>query len=270
MKPIKSQTMRLSFVGSGPGDPELLTMRAVARLREADLVLYDALVTPEILALVNPDARLINVGKRSGRHSMTQLMINKLLVRLARHGHRLVRLKGGDPVIFGRLQEEMQALDAAGFAYEIVPGITTASAAAASVGMSLTRRGVARRVQFVTGHAEDGSDFDPVSAGLCDHSVTSIVYMARKAAPFIKQDLLKAGWPAEMPVLVLSSVSRPDQISLRVSLSALDHAVAALPASLPLVLILGDAVASASWHEAAMSGDVQSAEPLPDAARSWR
>lgn len=260
MKPIKSQTARLSFVGSGPGDPELLTLRAATRLREADLVLYDALVTPEILALANPAARLINVGKRSGRHSMTQSTINKLLVRLARGGQRLVRLKGGDPVIFGRLREEMQALDRAGFAYEIVPGITTASAVAASVGMSLTQRGIAQRVQFVTGHAEDGSDFDPVRAGVCDRSVTSIIYMARKAAPFIRQGLLNAGWPADMPVLIVTSVSRPDQTSLRVSLAALDHAVAALPASLPLVLVVGDVVASASWRNTAMVGDAQPAD----------
>jgi len=242
MNPKKTPSACLSFVGAGPGDPELLTMRAVARLREADVVLHDALVTPDILALASPDARLINVGKRSGRHSMSQPMINKLLVRLVRQAQRVVRLKGGDPVIFGRLQEEMQALDAAGHAYEIVPGITTASAVAASVGMSLTQRGVAQRVQFVTGHAEDGSAFDPVSAGLADRSVTSIIYMARKAAPFIKQGLLDLGWPADTPILIVTSASRPDQTNMRVSLSALDHVVAALPASLPLTLVMGDVV----------------------------
>jgi uroporphyrin-III C-methyltransferase len=227
---------RVSFVGAGPGDPELLTVRAVRRLGDADVVLYDALVTPDVLALAA--GRKINVGKRAGRHSMSQAQIDRLLVRLASKGWRVVRLKGGDPVVFGRLDEEMAALDAAGIPFEIVPGITAASAAASAAGISLTRRGVARRVQFVTGHTEQDDVFDPVAAGVADPSVLSVIYMARGAASGIATGLLGAGWEPNTSVLVVVSASRPDELKIRTSLRALEHSVAALPRDMPLVLML--------------------------------
>ncbi|MEQ8266522.1 MAG: uroporphyrinogen-III C-methyltransferase [Parvibaculum sp.] len=237
---------QVSFAGSGPGDPELLTMRTVRRLREADVVLHDALVTQEILALA--PGRKIDVGKRAGRHSMSQPQICRLLVRLARTGKNIVRLKGGDPVIFGRLDEEIAVLDAAGISFEIVPGITAASAAAAAAGLSLTKRGVARRVQFVTGHTENGDPFDPVSAGLADPSVSSVIYMARGAAAAIAGGLLRAGWSPETSVLVVANASRRDELKIGTSLLYLEHSVAALPRDMPLVLMLGAVAASPHYR----------------------
>ena len=242
MSAIRRREAQVSFVGAGPGDPELLTIRALQRLQSARVVLHDALVPREILGLVPPDVRLISVGKRAGRHSMPQDRINTLLVRLARRGHRLVRLKGGDPAIFGRLAEEVSALKEAGVSYEVVPGITAASAAAAATGISLTLRGKARRVQFVTGHAEDGSDFDPVASGLCDPHVTSAIYMARKAAPKIQAGLLSAGWSREAQALIVGNAGRADEVQIRTRLDALSRSLAALPRETAVILLLGAAI----------------------------
>ncbi|MDP1627584.1 uroporphyrinogen-III C-methyltransferase [Parvibaculum sp.] len=235
-------TGAVSFIGAGPGDPELLTVRAMRRLQHADIVLHDALGTVQILDLLPESVRRINVGKRAGRHAMPQEEINRLLVNLASRGKRVARLKGGDPVIFGRLDEEMTALAEADIPYEIVPGITAASAAAASAGLSLTMRGVARRVQFVTGHTRKGEPFDPVAAGLADPAVTSVVYMARGAASAIGTGLIDAGWPGTTPVLIVASASQPDEVRVVASLNRLKHAVAALPPDAPLVLIVGNIV----------------------------
>ena len=251
----------VSFVGAGPGDPELLTIRAIRRLRKADIVLHDALGTEEILAILPASVRRVNVGKRAGRHSMPQDDINRLLVNLARRGRRVVRLKGGDPVIFGRLDEEIAALAAAGIPSEIVPGITAASAAAASAGLSLTLRGVARRVQFVTGHTDRNEIFDPVASGLADPSVTSMVYMARGAAGQISAGLIAAGWPEKSPVLAIASASLPGEMLIRASLDRLEQAVSSMPAEAPLILILGDAVAAG--HRQPATGAPQAA-PFED------
>lgn len=244
----------VSFVGAGPGDPELLTLRAMRRLQQAEIVLHDALGTGQILALLPSAVRRINVGKRAGRHSMPQGEICRLLVKAASQGRRIVRLKGGDPAIFGRLDEEMDALDAAGIAYEIVPGITAASAAAASVGLSLTRRGQARRVQFVTGHTQKGEAFDPVAAGIADTHMTSVIYMARGAIANICTGLLDAGWSAASSVLVVAAASQPGELRIRTSLKRLKNAVATLPADTPLVLILGGAVTAGKPRQIAVAG----------------
>lgn len=251
MIPDRKTESLVSFVGAGPGDPELLTLRAMQRLQQADVILHDALGTGEILALLPSSIRRIDVGKRAGRHAMPQDEINRLLVRMARPGRRVVRLKGGDPSIFGRLDEETDALRAAGIAYEIVPGITAASAAAAATGISLTSRGKARRVQFVTGHTHDGEAFDPVAAGIAAPGVTSVVYMARGAAPAIATGLLSAGWPAETPVVIVAGASQPEELTIHARLGSLAQAVAALPAQAPLLLILGDNVAAAPLRSGA-------------------
>ncbi|MAM95240.1 uroporphyrinogen-III C-methyltransferase [Parvibaculum sp.] len=254
MTALKGKTPFVSFVGAGPGNPDLLTLRAMRRLKEAEIVLHDALGTREILDLLPAPVRRVNVGKRAGRHAIPQEEINLLLVNLALRGRRVVRLKGGDPAIFGRLEEEVAALADAGIPYEIVPGITAASAAVASVGLSLTMRGVARRVQFVTGHTRQDEAFDPVASGIGDPGVTSVVYMARGAAAGIGAGLINAGWPGTTPVLVLASVSQPNEIHIWASLNRLAHAVAALPADAPLVLVLGNAVAASKLRREAVAG----------------
>ncbi|MAB14480.1 uroporphyrinogen-III C-methyltransferase [Parvibaculum sp.] len=233
---------QVSFVGAGPGDPELLTLRALQRLQSAEVVLHDALVPREILDLVAPEGRLLSVGKRAGRHSMPQSRINALLVRLALRGYRVVRLKGGDPAVFGRLAEETEALSEAGVSYEVVPGITAASAAAASSGISLTLRGSSRRVQFVTGHTEGAGDFDPVALGLCDPEVTGAIYMARKAVPKIREGFLAAGWSGETNVLIVGNAGRADEVHIRSRLSFLAQNMDALPSNMAVILLLGEAI----------------------------
>lgn len=254
MIPDRTTEPLVSFVGAGPGDPELLTLRAMQRLRQADIILHDALGTGEILALLPPSIRRIDVGKRAGRHAMRQDEINRLLVRIARPGRRVVRLKGGDPAVFGRLDEEMDALRAAGIAYEIVPGITAASAAAAAAGISLTSRGKARRVQFVTGRTRAGEVFDPVASGLAAPDITSVIYMARAAAAPIRDGLLRAGWSAASSVLVVAAASQPGELHIRTSLNRLESAVATLPADAPLVLILGTAAPAGKPQRFAVAG----------------
>lgn len=242
------KTPFVSFVGAGPGDPELLTIRALRRLEQADIVLHYALGTAEILNLLPSSVRRVNVGKRAGRHAMPQDEINRLFVNLAQRGKRVVRLKGGDPVIFGRLDEETAALSAAGIGFEIVPGITAASAAAASAGLSLTRRGDARRVQFVTGHTKEGEPFDPVASGVASPGVTSAIYMARGAVRRVRAGLIETGWARQTPVLIVAGASQSGETRIASRLDGLEQAVLSLPRDLPLVLIVGPAVASTQMN----------------------
>src|SRR3546814_1982776 len=170
------------LVGAGPGDPDLLTRKGERLIRAADIIFHDALVGPGVLALARKATELVPVGKRSGRHSKDQGSINDLLLKAARAGLRVVRLKGGDPSIFGRSAEEMEHLRRYGIAVHVVPGITAASAAAASAGISLTLRGMARRLQFVTAHVRAGAALDLDWRALADPDATLAVYMGRAAA----------------------------------------------------------------------------------------
>ncbi|HEX3486438.1 MAG TPA: uroporphyrinogen-III C-methyltransferase [Micropepsaceae bacterium] len=232
------------FVGAGPGDPDLLTVRALKILRDADVVLYDALVSDAILDLIPPAAQSFSVGKRAGAVCITQAEINRMLVRLACPGRKLVRLKGGDPGIFGRLAEEIAALRDAGIAFEIVPGITAASAAAAASGISLTLRGHARRVQFVTAHVRDGDTLDLDWPSLADESATTVFYMARQAAARIAERLMTHGLPAGTPVLLMSDVSHATQMRLCVSLSELPQAARKFPPGAPFIVLVGEVTAA--------------------------
>jgi uroporphyrin-III C-methyltransferase len=196
---------KVFLVGAGPGAVDLLTLRAARLLGEADVVLYDALVGPEVLALA-PQAKKVSVGKRCGRRSLSQSAINLLLVDAALSFKRVVRLKGGDPAVFGRLHEELLALNTAGIAYEIVPGITSALAAAAQLGVSLTERGVARSVTFATpaigqGQA-NGSDW-----AQADPSSTLCLYMAGGELGACARRLLAEGWAADTPLRAVRDVS---------------------------------------------------------------
>jgi uroporphyrin-III C-methyltransferase len=225
------------LVGAGPGAPDLLTVRAARLLEAADIVFHDALVHPETLALAGK-ARFVDVGKRYGQVSTEQRFINRAIVEAARSHETIVRLKGGDPMVFGRAQEEIEALEAAGVAYEVVPGITAALAASASLGVSLTRRGVARTLAFLTprvGRGENASEWLPAALG----ADSIALYMAAGASQAIARDLIAGGKPASTPAVLVESVSLPQEARVFTTLAAL--AAAPLPqASGPVVMLVGE------------------------------
>lgn len=230
------------LVGAGPGDPDLLTRRAARLIAEADILFFDALVGPEICALARGDAELVSVGKRSGRHSKAQETINDLLLAAARAGRRVVRLKGGDPSIFGRSTEEMERLTRAGIPVHVCPGITAASAAAASGGVSLTLRGLARRLTFVTAHARAGESLDLDWQALAASDTTLAIYMGRAAATEVQRQLVAAGRDPATPVMIAVNVSLPNERIIRGRLDALGFLVAAISDDDPALLLIGEAV----------------------------
>jgi uroporphyrin-III C-methyltransferase/precorrin-2 dehydrogenase/sirohydrochlorin ferrochelatase len=197
----------VSLVGAGPGDPELLTRRAARRLAEADLVLYDALVPLAVLDLA-PAAQRFYVGKRAARKSITQDTINRLMIRAARRGRRVVRLKAGDPFVFGRGGEEALALGAAGIPCEVVPGVSSALAAPALAGIPVTHRGLASAFVVVSGHAERA--WGPVLHALAPGSATVVVLMGLSSREALASALLARGWPAVTPAAVLCAASQPE------------------------------------------------------------
>ena len=199
-------TGHVSIVGAGPGDPELLTVRAVRALAAADLVLYDALVSPEVLALA-PRAQRFCVGKRAGRASFRQEAIHALMIRSARRGKRVVRLKGGDPFVFGRGGEEVLALRAAGIPHEVVPGISSALAAPALAGIPVTHRGLA--TAFASCPATPRAAWQPLLGGLTPNAATVVVLMGLGARAGIAAFLLERGWAASTPTAVLLAAGTP-------------------------------------------------------------
>ncbi len=226
---------KVYLVGAGPGDPELLTVRAAQLLSRADVILHDALVSPEILALANPKTRLFDIGKRCGAKLLTQVEINALLIAHAQTSETVVRLKGGDPSVFGRSGEEISALNDAGVDFEIVPGITTATAVAAAAKISLTDRRHASAITLMTAHR--GRDEDAVEWDrLVTSGATIAIYMPGKDYREISAQLRRSGLAADTPCVVVSQVSSPNEQKLYTSVSALSHA-AALPA--PSLLIVG-------------------------------
>jgi len=230
------------LVGAGPGDPDLLTRKAERLLNAADIVFHDALVGPAILALVREDCEVVSVGKRSGRHSKDQQSINDLLLSAARVGKRVVRLKGGDPSIFGRSTEEIDHLAKHGIGVRICPGITVASAAAANGTMSLTLRGAARKLTFITAHARAGEDLELDWSTLAATDATLAVYMGRAAASEISQKLIAAGRDPGTPVMIAVNVSLPNERLIRGQLSALAFLVQTISETDPTLLLIGKAV----------------------------
>lgn len=202
---------RIFLAGAGPGSSDLLTLKTARLLAQAEVVLHDSLVGPDVLALINQDAEIIDVGKRCGQAATAQAEICRLLVQYAATGKLVVRLKGGDPVIFGRLTEEIEALRQANFDFEVVPGVTAASAAAASVGLSLTQRLKARSVHFITGHGADQGlpVFD--WKALVQTGGTLAIYMGRKHLQALIEKLLQAGLQADIPAIIVESASLPEQ-----------------------------------------------------------
>lgn len=233
---------RVSLVGAGPGDPELLTRKAARLLSEADLVLYDALVEPEALEMA-ATARRFFVGKRAGRPAIRQDAINRLMIREARRGHRVVRLKCGDPFVFGRGGEEALALAAAGIPCEVVPGVSSALAAPLLAGIPVTHRGLASAFLVVSGHAE--SAFAPVLGSLAPGAATIVVLMGLSNRASIRRHLLDAGWGPATPAAVLIGASRPGAEAWHGTLEDLDFADDATGADLPGILVIGAVAALA-------------------------
>ncbi|MCT4654989.1 MAG: uroporphyrinogen-III C-methyltransferase [Cohaesibacter sp.] len=230
----------VSFVSSGPGDPELLTLKAVNRLQNADVILYDDLSAGDILSHANPEADLVSVGKRAGRPSPKQDHINKLLVDYAKHGGKIVRLKSGDAGIFGRLEEEVTCLHEAGFEYEIIPGITAASAAAASFGIPLTRRLVARRLQFITGHDVTGKLPEQLNlAALSDEEVITVVYMGKRTFAKLATLLLEHGMSPDTPALLAKGISTPEEKIEETTVSVLQQSLPNDTDTTPTLIIYG-------------------------------
>ncbi len=231
----------ISFVSAGPGDPELLTLKAVDRLRRADAVLYDDLAAGDILGHVRAGADLVGVGKRAGRASPRQDHINRLLVDYAVGGARVVRLKSGDAGIFGRLEEEVEALRAAGIGFEIVPGVPSPCAAAAGAGIPLTRRHAARRLQFITGHDVSGRLPNDLNiAALADMQAVTAVFMGRRTFPQLAARLIAAGLPADTPALLVEDASLPGANRLRGTVASLAaQLAAAAPRPSPAMILYG-------------------------------
>jgi uroporphyrin-III C-methyltransferase len=231
------------LVGAGPGAPDLLTVRAVRLLERADIVFHDALVHPETLAIATR-AQLVAVGKRCGKHSTAQRFINKRLVDAARQHAVVVRLKGGDPMLFGRAQEEIQALRESGIAFEVVPGVTSALAASAELGASLTQRGVSRSVAFVTPRIGEGEQISSwVSAAVA--ADTAVIYMGRGEAAAISAALIAAGRSRQTPVALVESASLSQGTRHIGRLTDLPH-LATLTGDGPTMIILGEVVNAAT------------------------
>ena len=236
----RERTGRVTLVGAGPGDPELLTLKAVRALQLATVILYDDLVGPEVLELARREARRIAVGKAGKGPSCKQSDINEQLVALALAGETVVRLKGGDPLVFGRATEEIDACRAAGIEVQIVPGISAAQGAAAALGFSLTERGHARRIQFVTGHGADGKlprDID--WSAIADPAVTTILYMPRGTLAEFSIAAIAAGLAPDTPAIAIASATLPEQAHVAATLASLDVAAQGLLPRRPVLAIIG-------------------------------
>jgi uroporphyrin-III C-methyltransferase len=234
------------LVGAGPGDPDLLTRKAEKLIAAADIIFYDALVGRGILDMIAEGTELVCVGKRSGRHSKAQENIDDMLVEAGLSGKRVVRLKGGDPAMFARASEELNALRAAGLCVRICPGVTAAGAAAASAGISLSLRGIARRVQFITAHGRRGQTLDLDWRALADPACTLAVYMGREAAPALSRALIAAGLPGSTPALVACDVSLPQEQMLHTRLDLLPLVAKTFADDRPTLLLIGEAVAQSA------------------------
>jgi uroporphyrin-III C-methyltransferase/precorrin-2 dehydrogenase/sirohydrochlorin ferrochelatase len=252
------------LVGAGPGDPELLTLRAVRALQSADVILFDDLVAADILDFARREAKKMLVGKTGHKASCRQDDINALMISLAKAGRRVVRLKGGDPMIFGRADEEIAACRAAGIAVEVVPGITTAQGAASRLLVSLTRRGQARRVQYITGHAantgRDGKLPNDIDwASLADPAVTTVVYMPTRTLSELVAKALAAGLDAATPAVAVERATRPDERVIGAAIADLPARLASAPPSGPLLVMIGRAFTDYVQANQTPAADKQSA-----------
>jgi uroporphyrin-III C-methyltransferase/precorrin-2 dehydrogenase/sirohydrochlorin ferrochelatase len=232
----------VALVGAGPGDPELLTLRAARLMQQAEVVLHDHLVSDAVLALVNPRAERLYVGKEDSRHALPQGEMNALMVALARAGKRVVRLKGGDPFTFGRGGEEAEALAAAGIPFEVVPGITSAAGASSYAGIPLTHRDCAQSCVFVTGHRREGGG-EPDWATLARPNQTVVVYMGVGALGLIAQRLVEHGRGADTPAAVIERATTPEQRVVVGTLATLPELAREADVKPPALIIVGEVVA---------------------------
>ena len=236
-----SQQGSVTLVGAGPGDPELLTIKAVRAIERADVVLIDDLVNPEVLAYAPASARVIQVGKRGGCASTPQEFIERLMVAEARAGHNVVRLKGGDPYMFGRGGEERATLRGQGIAVDVIPGISSGLAAPSSIGVPLTHRAHSQGVTFVTGHGKDAAS-EPNWAALAQSGLTLVIYMGVARCEAIQAGLLAGGAAADTPVAVIQSATRQDQRQLLTTLGQLPQALRDSSLASPSIIVVGDVV----------------------------
>ncbi len=239
------QQAQVYLVGAGPGDPDLLTVKALRVIRDAEVVIYDRLISAGILELIPTGIARFYVGKADSRHSLCQDEINELLVKLARGGHRVVRLKGGDPLVFGRGSEEAEYLARHQVPFEIVPGVTAASGCTAALGIPLTHRGLATGVRFVTGHCRDNRALDLNWASLADPDTTLVIYMGLANLAEISRRLIEAGLPPETPGAVIASGTTAEQAECRGGLAALPALAAAAQLQAPALIVVGRVVALA-------------------------
>ncbi|WP_417580309.1 uroporphyrinogen-III C-methyltransferase [Nitrincola sp.] len=232
----------VALVGAGPGDPELITRKGWRLILQADVLIYDALVSDELLADIPVSIPRMYVGKRKGQHSMSQEAICELLIKQARLGKRVVRLKGGDPLVFGRVTEEIQALQQAGIAFTLVPGITAAAGCAASCNFSLTERSIAASVRFVTAHTCD--DRETPWADLARRDETLVFYMGLSKAPRISLELQRHGLPPDWPVLLVERGTQRNQRSVRTDLANLVDCIQQHRLESPTLIFVGQVVAA--------------------------
>ena len=230
----------VSFVSSGPGDPELLTLKAVDRLKAADAILFDDLSSGPILKFAKPDADLVGVGKRANRPSPKQHAVSQLLVDYAQNGGHIVRLKSGDSGLFGRLEEELTALKEAGISYEIIPGVSSAFAAAAAAGIPLTRRLSARRIQFVTGHDVTGELPENMNlTALADPMATTVLFMGKRTFGKLQTQLEEQGLSPDTPALLAEAVSTPKQRLSRMTMGELAQKLGQETSPNPALILYG-------------------------------
>lgn len=245
----------VSLVGAGPGDPELMTVKALRLLKQADVVVYDRLVSTDILSLIPTGVSRISVGKDVGNHCVPQSEINEIIVNLAHAGRKVVRLKGGDPYMFGRGGEEALALKEHKIEFEVVPGITAASGCSAYSGIPLTHRGMSRRVQFITGHFNDN---DPVNLNwksIVDPDSTLVIYMGLSTLPRVIQSLIDAGLPASTPAAAIQNGTTDTQQRLITQLDQLNDAIHQKQMQAPVMIIIGEVVTLADeldWYQSAL------------------
>jgi len=239
------QHARIYLVGAGPGDPDLLTVKALRLIRQADTVIYDRLVSPEILRLVSRQAARVYVGKATGRHALDQSEINTLLVEQAASRKTIVRLKGGDPYIFGRGSEEALELVRHGIAFEMVPGITAGQACAAYAGIPLTHRGLASGVRFITGHCRNNAEPVLDTRSLADGDQTLVIYMGLGNLGLIVDRLMQAGRSPDTPAAIIERGTTPRQRSLITTIGQLQSTATSAGVEAPAMLVIGDVVSLA-------------------------
>jgi uroporphyrin-III C-methyltransferase / precorrin-2 dehydrogenase / sirohydrochlorin ferrochelatase len=244
LQPV-SKKGHVTLVGAGPGDPDLLTVKAIRALQSADIILFDDLVSDAVLELARREAIRVNVGKRGGRPSCKQSEINQLLIDYAKEGLHVVRLKSGDPMVFGRAGEEITALENAGFEVKVVPGISAAQGAAASLKVSLTHRDHSKRVQFVTGHAKNGELPDDLAwAAIADPKVTTALYMPRKTLKAFADKAIAEGLDPQTPAIAICNVSLENEAHVRGTLQDLPGKMGQLDPLAPTLVMIGAAISA--------------------------